>query len=103
MNEQLALSLPDALIDRIAECVLARIGDTLNERRTASPYLTVNEAAQVICNKRQRIYDLLSAGRLTRFKDGSRVLVSRDELDAYLAGTPLRLVAPTLPTPRKPA
>jgi excisionase family DNA binding protein len=50
----------------------------------APPYLSVAEAAVYLRCDRHRIYDLLSARRLTRFKDGTRTLVSRDELNAHL-------------------
>ena len=92
---ELALSIPDALIERIVELVLTRLADRGESRRT--PYLSVAEAAERLRAKPQRVYDLLSSGRLTRFKDGSRVLVSRDELDAYLAGAGRSRVAPALP------
>jgi excisionase family DNA binding protein len=49
-----------------------------------SPYLTVAEAAVYMRASRQRVYDLLSSRRLSRHKDGARVLISRAELDAYL-------------------
>lgn len=65
----------------------------------ASPYLSVQEAAEHLRAERQRVYDLLSARKLTRYKDGRRVLVSRAELDAYLAGSHPRRVAPALPPP----
>jgi len=55
-----------------------------------SPYLTVVEAAEYLRCRPQRIYDLLSSRRLSKRKDGSRVLVERTELD--------RLVAQGLPT-----
>jgi excisionase family DNA binding protein len=47
--------------------------------------LTVEEAAERIRASRQRIYDLVSEGRLTRHKDGSRLLLSRRELDEHVA------------------
>ena len=50
----------------------------------ASPYLTVTEAAAYLRSRRQRVYDLLSSRRLPRIKDGSRVLIRRADLDAYL-------------------
>jgi excisionase family DNA binding protein len=50
-----------------------------------SPYMTPDEAAAYIGAERQRVYDLCSDGRLRRYRDGSRLLVRRDELDAYLA------------------
>ena len=46
--------------------------------------MSVDVAADYMCCKPQRVYDLLSARRLTRLKDGSRVLVKREEIDAYL-------------------
>jgi excisionase family DNA binding protein len=47
-------------------------------------FYTIPEAAEFLCSKRQRVDDLLSAGKLTRYKDGARTLVSRAELLAYL-------------------
>ena len=60
----------------------------------ASEYLTVPEAAELLRARPQRVYDLLSEGRLQRFKDGSRVLIRRADLEAYLADG----VARVLPT-----
>jgi len=74
----------EAIALRAAEIVLER--SVAQSRATSSPYLTVREAAEYLRAKPQRIYDLLSSRRLTRYKDGSRVLVSRAELDANLAG-----------------
>jgi excisionase family DNA binding protein len=73
---------PEAL-----ELLAERVADMLrvpDQPSPPSPYMTVAQAAENICAKPQRVYDLLSAGRLQRYKDGSRVLVSRTELDAYL-------------------
>jgi excisionase family DNA binding protein len=70
----------EQLVDR-------RVEERLRERdadRREPDLLTVHEAAERIRAKPQRIYDLLSDGRLTRHKDGSRVLVSRRELDAHV-------------------
>ena len=46
--------------------------------------LTVKQAAALIGAKPQRIYDLLSQRRLTRYKEGGRTLVSREELEALV-------------------
>lgn len=53
-----------------------------------SPYLTVPEAAAYLRSSRQRVYDLISSRRLPRHKDGSRVLIRRADLDAYLNQPP---------------
>jgi excisionase family DNA binding protein len=72
------VALLQAEIDRRVQAALAeRVGPL-------SRYLTVPEAAEYLRAKPQRVYDLLSDRRLTRHRDGARVLVSRDELDRYL-------------------
>jgi excisionase family DNA binding protein len=65
---------------------LAAIADAL-PRETAepeSPYLTIREAADYLRCKRQRVDDLLSSRRPTRYKDGGRTLVERAELEQHL-------------------
>jgi excisionase family DNA binding protein len=53
-----------------------------------------DEAAEYLRCDRQRIYDLVSSRRLTKLKDGSRVLLFRAELDEYVASSlPPRLYA----------
>jgi excisionase family DNA binding protein len=56
-----------------------------------SPYLTTAEAAEYLRAKPQRVHDLLSAGRLTRFKEGGRTLVLRAELEALVKAERSRL------------
>lgn len=75
---RLEVDVPEDLVEAIVERVLERIGDT------RSPYLDVDEAAEYLRCKRQRVYDLRSQGRLTKLGDGSRVLVLRAELDALV-------------------
>lgn len=72
----------EAIAQRAAEIVLAR----MPAPTTDSEYLTVLEAAELMRCKRQRIYDLLYEGRLTRFADGSRALIQREEVEAHLRG-----------------
>jgi excisionase family DNA binding protein len=93
--------LVDEIAERAAELVLERLEP---EQPTApGPYLTIAEAAELLRCRRQRVYDLLSARRLQRFKDGSRVLVRRDEIDAYLGReSGSNGVAPTLPRTPQP-
>lgn len=82
MSDPLSLQLPpalvDALVERVADRILARLDV---EPADASPYLTIPEAAEYLRCSRQRIYDLCSSGRLPRCKDGTRVLVRRADLD----------------------
>ena len=60
---------------------------TERERPAAPELLTVQEVADLLRCKRQRVYDLLSQDRLPHLKDGSRVLIRRSEVLAYLEGT----------------
>lgn len=89
----------EQLVADVAERVLARLGNFADSRTpetAASPYMTVPEAAEYLRSRRHRVDDLLSQRRLTRFKDGTRTLVSRAELEAYVAAQSSG-VAPTLP------
>lgn len=79
----LTIELPVEWIESIASTA-ARMARDADDACAGSPYLTVGEAAEYMRCGRQRIYDLLSAGRLTRRKDGARVLLRRDEIDRYL-------------------
>ena len=91
----------EAIAEAAVPRVLERLAALEVEAIERSPYLTVEEAAERLRCSRQRVYDLLSSGRLTRLKDGARVLVRRDEVDAYLAGGRSRLSgAPGRGTPR---
>jgi excisionase family DNA binding protein len=80
------LELPDSVLEEIArraaEIVLAR--QPSSNGNTASPYLTIPEAAELLRAKRHRIDDLLSRGVLSRVKDGSRTLILRSEIESYL-------------------
>jgi excisionase family DNA binding protein len=95
----LTFAVPEELIERTAERAAQLVLGRLDLRLgcDVSPYLTVTEAAGYLRCSPQRIYDLLSTRRLTRHKDGRRVLVARAELDAHLARSHPNRVAPGLP------
>jgi len=81
----LALTFPPELVDTIAR----RAVELLREQvpaTPASPYLTVEEAANYLrCTSKQRIYDLVHQCALAPRRDGKRLLFHRDTLDSYLA------------------
>jgi excisionase family DNA binding protein len=85
VSEPVQLLLPpeaiEAIAQRAAELVLAQL-----PARQPSPYLSVDEAAVYLRCTKQRVYDLVSAGRLPRHKDGARLLLRRSDLDALVAG-----------------
>lgn len=75
---QLSDEALDAIAERAAALVLERLaGETSS---SASEWLTVKEAAELLRCDPQRIFDLRSAGRLTRYREGGRALVARAEL-----------------------
>lgn len=87
-QNQNATHLPDGWIEDVAGPIAIAVAEKIGQQiqpTPQSPYLSVAEAAEYMRCKRQRIYDLLSARSIGRYKDGKRVLLRRDELDAYLA------------------
>jgi excisionase family DNA binding protein len=81
---ELRIDLPATLIDEIAERAAALVLERLDGNPRQPELLSVPEAAELLRCSRQRVYDLLSAGRLERLKDGSRVLVRRADVIAHL-------------------
>ena len=91
-REQLEAFLSPAALDALERLQREIVRDELlvlaaNRIRSGNrtEYLSVREASDFLRCDRQRVYDLLSAGRLTRHKDGSRVLIRRTELEAHVA------------------
>jgi excisionase family DNA binding protein len=80
-----ALPIPPEWLDALADLVADKLADRLPAAPEPSPYMTTAEAAAYLCCKPQRVHDLLSAGRLTRHKDGRRTLIARADLEAHLA------------------
>jgi excisionase family DNA binding protein len=78
----LALELPDALIDALAE----RVADLLADREPGGPepWIGVEDAAEHLACGKSRLYALVSARRIPHEKDGSRLLFRRSELDRWL-------------------
>ena len=78
----LALGVPAELVEAIA----SRTATILAEQLPAAPepYLDVDAAADYLACSRDRVYDLRRQG-LPHFKDGTRLLFRRDDLDAWLA------------------
>lgn len=79
---ELTIRLTDEQIDQIA----ARAAERVPAATPVSPWLNVAEAAERLRCRKDRIYDLIALGRLHPRRDGRRVLLRRDDLDAYLDG-----------------
>lgn len=81
------LELTGEQVERLAHRVAEIVAAQTQPSPPSPPFLSVREASDLLRSSRQRVYDLLSDGRLTRHKDGTRVLIRRDEIERYLAGT----------------
>lgn len=80
--DNMEVTLPSETVRALARAVARQLPRPIPQE--PSPYLTVAEAAVYLRASRQRVYDLLSSRRLPRHKDGTRVLIRRTDLDAYL-------------------
>lgn len=80
---ELTIQLTDEQLAEIAAraAALIPIGDA-----DSSPWLNVAEAADRLRCRKDRIYDLIALGKLHPRRDGRRVLLHRDDLDAYVEG-----------------
>lgn len=94
-----------AVAELVVPLVLVELRRGETRRACEIEYLTSAEAAERLRAKPQRIYDLVSAGRLRRYKDGARVLIKRADLEDYLATVPRERANPVLrdepPAPRR--
>jgi excisionase family DNA binding protein len=68
------------LADRLAPILATRIG----QDEQAFSWLDVEGAAKHLACPRSRIYALVSVRRIPHYKDGSRLLFRREELDDWV-------------------
>lgn len=73
----------DDLVERVAVRVAELLGPQLAPAEP-SPWLSAVEAAEYLRCAPKRVYDLASQHRIPVHRDGSRLLFTRDELDAYV-------------------
>jgi hypothetical protein len=81
----LRIELPPELVDAITEQVLERIAADAPPAEQ-SPWLNHTDAAAYMAATPKRLYELVHARAVPVFKDGSRNVYRRDDLDAYLEG-----------------
>jgi excisionase family DNA binding protein len=77
-----ALSVPDALVEAIAERAAELVADRLAERE--SGYLDVEGAAVFLSCGVSRVYALTSARRIPFEREGGRLLFDRTELREWV-------------------
>ena len=74
------LTMTTEQLEAIAEKVAALMGATASTLHTPD-LMTPAEASRYLRCGRRRIYDLVSAGRLPRLREGGRLLLRRADLD----------------------
>lgn len=84
MSGGFQVELPDELVDEIVR----RVRDSLiAEADAPEPWIGVEQAAEHLSCRRQRIYDLVGQRAANGFpvrKDGSRLLFKRSQLDRWV-------------------
>jgi excisionase family DNA binding protein len=80
---ELTVTLTDQQLAEIAERAAALVSAG---PQAGTPWLNVIEAAERLRCRKDRIYDLVALGKLHARRDGRRVLLHRDDLDAYIEG-----------------
>jgi len=80
---ELIVRLTDDQLAEIAEHAAALVSFTTP---ALSPWLNVADAAERMRCGKDRIYDLIALGKLRPHRDGRRVLLHRDDIDAYVEG-----------------
>ena len=81
-EDSIRIDLAEELVKHIAHRVAGILG--VPDLPEPNPLLSVTEAADYLRCKPKRIHDLCSQRRLEFEKDGSRTLIRRRALDAYL-------------------
>jgi excisionase family DNA binding protein len=82
-----AFVLDDEVVDGLVATISERVLEELSRRQPDTCnglYMNTEQAARYLACSHQRIYDLVSAGRLSAFKEGTRSLYRRDDLDALV-------------------
>jgi excisionase family DNA binding protein len=83
MTTLIDFQLPDVVIEQVAERVADLIARQLSPI-AASPWLTIDEAAQYLGCSRQRLYKRKD---IPHHKHGNRLMYHRAEIDGYLANS----------------
>lgn len=76
----LSLEIPPELVEEVA----TRAAELVEQRSDRCPWLTTKQAAEHLACPPSRIYDLVGLGKLPVYKDGSRSVYRREDLDACL-------------------
>lgn len=84
-GQGVTVELPGSLVEAVAGRVVELLEQRLAPAGADDPWMDVDQAADYLACKPQRIHDLVSLGRLSYDgRDGRRGLFRRSTLDAYV-------------------
>jgi flavin-dependent dehydrogenase len=83
---EITLTVPDAMLDALAERVARRVLSQLEPPQSASPWLDVEGALAFLPFSRDQLYKLTAAKAIPfrKKRDGQGLLFHRGELDRWL-------------------
>ena len=84
VSKALIAELSEADLDALADLLTPRLAARSQAAHEPESWLTVQQAADYLACRPQRIYNLISQRRLRHVKDGTRVLFRRQWLDDHL-------------------
>ena len=83
----LALELPNALIETLAQRVAAIVLERL-EPTSSRRWLTVDQAADYTGRSEEAVRGLVKRGALRAYKPDGRLQIDRHDLDTWMRGAP---------------
>jgi excisionase family DNA binding protein len=78
-----SFTVPDTVLDAVAQRVRDVLMRDLADQNGRSPYLTLAEAADYLRYPKGQIYKLTAARAIPHMKHGNRILFHRAQLDAW--------------------
>ena len=79
--DEVTIAVPETLVELVADRAAERLGA---RPPAVEPWVGVDQAAEHLACKRQRIYDLVSRRTIPHRKEGSRLLFKLSHLDAWI-------------------
>lgn len=98
-NDQIAVSLPEEVVERVARRAAALLKEEMPE--TPERFVRVKEAAEHLGCRPHRIYDLVHQRAIPFYKEGSRLLFRCSELTAWVEKGPPRSPRTRAPRPAR--
>jgi excisionase family DNA binding protein len=80
------LALPDEQLAPLAARLAPLVDGARPAEAAPSPFLTADEAAELLRCRKRRVYELVGDGRLLRHGEGRRLLLRRADVLALASG-----------------